>query len=988
MRVNGRGRTVSRLVVAGALGVLTMPATAGARQAAATEHGAAAVATSRFDPSGVEPSTALVPSVLVPPEPAPHRPDKPVASTAPEPAPVAPIGEGSGDLDLSDVITTPVSGQAAVDALGARLDAVAARHGWSGATLRTNLHDDATLTVDSTGALMYVDPVLPPAVPTTRPVSRTASKAAAATAGALAAPFPYSQTFQLHSAPGSSKVIYLDFDGHTVSGTVWNTTWNLPAGTYAGYSQDASPAFSNVELDAIQGMWQRVAEDFAIFDVDVTTQDPGFDAINRSSAADTNYGTRAFITSDPSVPTIICSNTCAGQADKGAFDNTTNHAFRQPAMVMAAATGNAEALVAGTISHEIGHTLGLSHDGISGGEEYYQGQGPWAPIMGNNKLRPVTQFSKGDYISPSNTEDDFWVMRGHGVTLRPDDHSLSVLASPTPLTMGLPRRGSGLIREAADVDAFSFVNTCAGAVTIQAIPSSPSPNLDIVLTLYDAGGTMLQVADPKTQMITAAVASGMDATIVANLIPARYLIDVTGAELLPFEDGYTDYGSVGRYDIEVSGCSGIPPDNDDFANAAVITGRTGSVSYSNANATVEFGEPGGSGVVQSSWVRWTAPFTGTARVDTRGSNFDTYLCAYTGTSVAALTGIGCDDDSGGNVSSQIDLAVVAGTTYRFQVDGYNAFNGMVSLAVRPGNDGFANAFVLSGVNGSGTSTTEAASAEPGEPPASLDANTVWWAWIAPSTGLATFDTYGSAVATHLCVYTGAAVDALTTLGCDDDSAVGLWSAVQINVTAGTVYRIQVDGWSVITGDVVARARMPMCAGAVVTVDLHLDQVPTEGDDVILGTSGGDSIFAAGGNDKVCAGAGADTVFGEAGADVMLPGPGDDRVVGGTGADTINYADVTGTVGIQIDLSRTTAQYTGPSGNETVSQVENATGSKNRDLLTGSAARNTLNGGAGDDQLSGLAHIDKFIGGSGTDFCDGGEGTDVHVSGCENLTSVP
>ncbi len=49
---------------------------------------------------------------------------------------------------------------------------------------------------------------------------------AAADSVAAAPPFPIDQTFLLHSHASASKVIYLDFDGQTTSGTSWNTTYN------------------------------------------------------------------------------------------------------------------------------------------------------------------------------------------------------------------------------------------------------------------------------------------------------------------------------------------------------------------------------------------------------------------------------------------------------------------------------------------------------------------------------------------------------------------------------------------------------------------------------------------------------------------------------------------------------------------------------------------------------------------------------------------
>ena len=60
-------------------------------------------------------------------------------------------------------------------------------------------------------------------------------------------------------------------------------------------------------------------------------------------------------------------------------------------------------------------------------------------------------------------------------------------------------------------------------------------------------------------------------------------------------------------------------------------------------------------------------------LNTHGSNFDTLLGVYTGTSVSALTLIRRqidDDPAGGTTTSKLVFNVVAGTTYQIQVDGY------------------------------------------------------------------------------------------------------------------------------------------------------------------------------------------------------------------------------------------------------------------------------------------------------------------------------
>ncbi|MFO0119023.1 MAG: hypothetical protein ACK512_02835, partial [Cyanobium sp.] len=90
-------------------------------------------------------------------------------------------------------------------------------------------------------------------------------------------------TFQLHSSPTSSKVIYLDFDGHTTTGTQWNNRIIGSSFYSPAYDINGNPAiFNNEELSRIQQIWQRVAADFAPFDVDVTTQAPPTDWLMKS----------------------------------------------------------------------------------------------------------------------------------------------------------------------------------------------------------------------------------------------------------------------------------------------------------------------------------------------------------------------------------------------------------------------------------------------------------------------------------------------------------------------------------------------------------------------------------------------------------------------------------------------------------------------------------------------------------------------------------
>ncbi|RUT06030.1 hypothetical protein DSM106972_032360 [Dulcicalothrix desertica PCC 7102] len=121
------------------------------------------------------------------------------------------------------------------------------------------------------------------------------------------------------------------------------------------------------------------------------------------------------------------------------------------------------------------------------------------------------------------------------------------------------------------------------------------------------------------------------------------------------------------------------PINDNFANQITLVGTSGSVTGTNIGATAEIGEATQSGTNNSVWWNWTAPTSGTVTFDTVGSNFDTYLSVYTGTSVNSLTLVSFNDDSGGVSTSRVSFSATAGTVYRIAVDGYSSSTGNISL---------------------------------------------------------------------------------------------------------------------------------------------------------------------------------------------------------------------------------------------------------------------------------------------------------------------
>ena len=190
-----------------------------------------------------------------------------------------------------------------------------------------------------------------------------------------------------------------------------------------------------------------------------------------------------------------------------------------------------------------------------------------------------------------------------------------------------------------------------------------------------------------------------------------------------------------------------------------ITGASGSFSGTTVGSNGEPGEPvvPAGGTVNSMWYSWTAPASGTFNFGTCNttvnttSNYDTDIGFYTGAAVNALTTIGGIDDTGGcntsagagggaGLGSVLSFPVTSGTTYRLQIDGYQAntgafqvFYGLTSLVVATtdgsateGGDTGAFTVALSTVPSASVTVTIGASAQCGFAAASLTFTPTNW----------------------------------------------------------------------------------------------------------------------------------------------------------------------------------------------------------------------------------------------------------------------
>jgi len=114
----------------------------------------------------------------------------------------------------------------------------------------------------------------------------------------------------------------------------------------------------------------------------------------------------------------------------------------------------------------------------------------------------------------------------------------------------------------------------------------------------------------------------------------------------------------------------VSPSNDDFANAAGISALPFSANVNLPLATIEAGEPASTcsnpfgGVGKTVWYSFTPAQTGSISASTFNAGFSSVVAAYTGTSVASLTEVGC-----GVFGNRVTFRALANTTYYFQVGG-------------------------------------------------------------------------------------------------------------------------------------------------------------------------------------------------------------------------------------------------------------------------------------------------------------------------------
>lgn len=338
----------------------------------------------------------------------------------------------------------------------------------------------------------------------------------------------------LESNPGAGARLYLDFNGHFESAWGAFHDINIPA-----YDIDGDPSsFSGAEQENILSIWRYVAEDFAPFNIDVTTLELG--------SFDDGADLRVAIGGDGA----WTGGVNGGISYTGLYADpaTPNVVFVFPDGL----DGGSPRFVAESISHESGHAFRLDHQSHydAGGvliEEYNPGDADRAPIMGDSysARRGVWWYGPTDE-SVDDLQDDMAIIAG-AVDWRADDVG-DTPGQATPLAVNNTFvGGAGIIGRMSDIDAWEF-STDDGVVMFQVSVPVGINNLDAKAALLDADGNeVVAWQDPD---------GSYDALLVATVSSGSYCLMVGSHGL---------YGDVGQYLISgvvVPPGSVLPPPTD------------------------------------------------------------------------------------------------------------------------------------------------------------------------------------------------------------------------------------------------------------------------------------------------------------------------------------------------------------------------------------------------------------------------------------------
>lgn len=350
----------------------------------------------------------------------------------------------------------------------------------------------------------------------------------------------------LDSLPGAPVTLYLDFNGHSENWWYYNDSGVRQyrnAFTPVFDTDGNTSAYSASEQSLIRDVWARVSEDFAPFNINVSTDYYGTFYDRQALRVAIGGNDTDWLATPGSGITSASGISVIGSFSNSEAANTV-FVFDLTKWASAGVTDgdgrflNGAAAIATTASHEAGHSFGLRHQALyrfdgSKINDYSPGSSGWTPIMGDNLASDRTTWAYGT-TDNGRTQADLDILAAK-LGYKPDDVGNSTGTAAT-LYAGLQANsltGSGLIGTMNDWDFFKFTTSSPQfTVTVSAAPIGP--NLIPVADLWSATGSYIMSAN----------AGSLTQSIIRASLPAgTYYVSVRG---------YSDYGDLGRYTVSVA----------------------------------------------------------------------------------------------------------------------------------------------------------------------------------------------------------------------------------------------------------------------------------------------------------------------------------------------------------------------------------------------------------------------------------------------------
>lgn len=319
------------------------------------------------------------------------------------------------------------------------------------------------------------------------------------------------------SLPSARAKLYLDFDGHVQNN--WGSYRQILTPVFDVDGDESS--FNDTEKAMMEAIWAQVSEDFAPFNLDVTTVKPS--SLRDREGMRISIGGRSFV------------GRAGGIALIGSFtDSNPNTAFVFPKNL-----SDSPKYIGEAVSHEAGHAFSLYHQSRFDDqgreiEEYHSGDSftQRAPIMGNSYYRQRGVWWSGPTFTSSTRQDDLAVLsnRNNGFGYRADDHG-DTPATATQFSTTSTQLAQGIISQVTDRDVFRF-EAIAGTVTIN-LNVPRENNLHAKISLQDSSGRVLAEVDPPG-------INQFNATISTQVPAGTYFVTVAS---------HGEYGDLGQYSL-------------------------------------------------------------------------------------------------------------------------------------------------------------------------------------------------------------------------------------------------------------------------------------------------------------------------------------------------------------------------------------------------------------------------------------------------------